>query len=107
MIGTHDWRFVRLEIGAENLYVCAGCKKSGHARVVRDLVVGPCEQPSRILRHMLANQVARIVAAHGPQAAVETLAKQIDDELFRLQSEVARAYSDCKHCNGPCLLLPH
>jgi len=44
----------------------------------------------RVLEHPLANQVARIAAAHGPQAAVDKLAKKIDDELARPSKELHR-----------------
>ncbi len=44
----------------------------------------------RVLKHTLANQVARIAAAHGPQAAVDALAEKIDDELSRPSKELQR-----------------
>ena len=44
----------------------------------------------RVLTSPLANQVARIAAAHGRQAAVDELAEKIDDELARPSKELHR-----------------
>ncbi len=44
----------------------------------------------RVLTHPLANQVARITAAHGRQAAVDDLAEKLDDELARPSKELQR-----------------